>query len=82
MQIHKEAVCWRVEPFLRTVQGRDGILDFRVVCNETNNPGDVIDRNEFVGDIFVKPNPINFIQLNFVAYVTGSRFLRDRRLMI
>ena len=64
-----------VEPFLRTVQGRDGILDFRVVCNETNNPGDVIDRNEFVGDIFVKPNrSINFIQLNFVAVRSGVDF--------
>jgi hypothetical protein len=55
--------------------GRDGILDFRVVCNETNNPGDVIDRNEFVGDIFVKPNrSINFIQLNFVAVRSGVDF--------
>ena len=64
-----------VEPFLRTVQGRDGITDFKVVCNESNNTGDVIDRNEFVGDIFVKPNrSINFIQLNFVAVRSGVEF--------
>ena len=64
-----------VEPFLRTVQGRDGIIDFRVICDETNNPADVIDRNEFVGDIYVKPNrSINFIQLNFVAVRTGVDF--------
>jgi len=57
-----------VEPFLRGVQGRDGITDFVVVCDDSNNTGDVIDRNEFVGDIYVKPNrAINFIQLNFVA---------------
>lgn len=64
-----------VEPFLRTVQGRRGIYDFRVVCDETNNTPDVIDRNEFVGDIYVKPaRSINFIQLNFVAVPTGVSF--------
>jgi len=64
-----------VEPFLRDVQGRRGILDYRVVCDETNNTGDVIDRNEFVGDIYVKPaKAINFIQLNFVAVRTGVAF--------
>ena len=57
-----------VEPFLRDIQAGDGIVDFRVVCDGTNNTGSVIDRNEFVGDIYVKPNrAINFIQLNFVA---------------
>ena len=57
-----------VEPFLRSVQGRDGITDFVVVCDDSNNTSDVIDRNEFVGDIYVKPNrSINFIQLNFVV---------------
>ena len=45
-----------VEPFLRDVQGRRGIFDFRVVCDDTNNTGEVIDRNEFIGDIFIKPN--------------------------
>ena len=61
-----------VEPFLRTVKGRRGITDFKVVCNSTNNTPDVIDRNEFIGDIYVKPNrSINFIQLNFVAVRTG-----------
>ena len=64
-----------VEPFLRGVQGRDGITDFVVVCDDSNNTGDVIDRNEFVGDIYVKPNrAINFIQLNFVAVRSGVDF--------
>ena len=64
-----------VEPFLRTVKGRRGITDFRVVCDATNNTEDVIDRNEFVGDIYVKPNrSINFIQLNFIAVRTGVSF--------
>jgi hypothetical protein len=64
-----------VEPFLRDVQGRRGIYDFKVVCDETNNTGEVIDRNEFVGDIYVKPaKSINYIQLNFVAVRTGVEF--------
>ena len=64
-----------VEPFLRDVQGRRGITDFRVVCDESNNTGEVIDRNEFVGDIYIKPaRSINFIQLNFVAVRTGVSF--------
>jgi len=64
-----------VEPFLRNVQGRDGIIDFRVICDESNNTSDVIDRNEFVGDIYVKPNrSINFIQLNFVSVRSGVDF--------
>jgi len=64
-----------VEPFLRDVQGRRGITDFSVVCDETNNTADVIDRNEFVADIFVKPaRSINFIKLNFVATRTGVAF--------
>lgn len=64
-----------VAPFLREVQGRRGITDFRVVCDETNNPGEVIDRNEFVADIFIKPaRSINFIQLNFVATRTDVTF--------
>ena len=64
-----------VEPFLRDVQGRRGITDYRVVCDETNNTGEVIDRNEFVGDIYIKPaRSINFIQLNFVAVRTGVSF--------
>ena len=57
-----------VEPFLRDVQGRRGIVDYRVKCDDTNNTGEVIDRNEFVADIFIKPNrSINFVQLNFIA---------------
>ena len=64
-----------VEPFLRDVQGRRGIFDFRVVCDETNNTGEVIDRNEFIGDIYIKPaRSINFIQLNFIAVRTGVDF--------
>ena len=64
-----------VEPFLRTVKGRRGITDFKVVCNATNNTPEVIDRNEFIGDIYVKPNrSINFIQLNFIAVRTGVSF--------
>jgi len=64
-----------VEPFLRDVQGRRGIYDFRVVCDETNNTPEVIDRNEFRGDIYIKPaRSINFIQLNFVAVRTGVEF--------
>jgi phage tail sheath protein FI len=64
-----------VEPYLRDVQGRRGIFDFRVVCDNTNNTAEVIDRNEFVGDIYIKPaRSINFIQLNFVAVRTGVSF--------
>jgi phage tail sheath protein FI len=64
-----------VEPFLRDIQGRRGIFDFRVVCDTTNNTPEVIDRNEFVGDIYIKPaRSINFIQLNFVATRTGVAF--------
>jgi len=64
-----------VEPFLRDVQGRRGIFDFKVVCDETNNTGEVIDRNEFIGDIYIKPaRSINFIQLNFIAVRTGVDF--------
>jgi hypothetical protein len=64
-----------VEPFLREVQGRRGITDFLVVCDETNNTGEVIDRNEFIAEIFVKPaRSINFITLSFVATRTGVSF--------
>ena len=64
-----------VEPFLRDVQGRRGITDFRVVCDTTNNTPEVIDSNRFVGDIYIKPaRSINFIQLNFVAVRTGVSF--------
>lgn len=64
-----------VEPFLRLVQSRRGIYDYRVVCDETNNTPEVVDRNEFVGDIYVKPaKSINFIQLNFVAVRSGVAF--------
>ena len=64
-----------IEPYLRDVQGRRGIYDFKVVCDTTNNTPEVIDRNEFIGDIYIKPaRSINFIQLNFVAVRTGVAF--------
>jgi phage tail sheath protein FI len=64
-----------VEPYLRDVQARRGIYDFKVVCDRSNNTGEVIDRNEFVGDIYIKPaRAINFIQLNFIAVRTGVDF--------
>jgi len=64
-----------VEPFLRDVQGRRGLTDFSVVCDDTNNTADVIDRNEFRADIFIKPaRSINFIQLNFIATRSGVAF--------
>jgi phage tail sheath protein FI len=64
-----------VTPFLRDIEGRRGITDFKVVCDSTNNTGQVIDSNQFVGDIYIKPaRSINFIQLNFVAVGTGVDF--------
>ncbi len=64
-----------VEPFLRDVKGRRGITDFLVVCDETNNTGQVIDANRFVADIYIKPaRSINFITLNFIATRTGVEF--------
>ena len=64
-----------VTPFLRDVQGRRGIHDFRVVCDETNNTGEVIDRNEFIGDIYIKPaRAIRYISLNFIAVRTNVEF--------
>jgi len=64
-----------VIPFLRTIMSRRGIYDFKVVCDESNNTGEVIDRNEFVGDIYIKPaRSINYIQLNFIATKTGVDF--------
>jgi phage tail sheath protein FI len=64
-----------VEPFLRDIQGRRGITDFSVVADGTNNTGEVIDRNEFIADIYIKPaRAINFITLNFIAVRTGVAF--------
>ena len=64
-----------VTPFLRDVQGRRGVTDFKVVCDTTNNTPQVIDSNQFVGDIYIKPaRSVNFIQLNFVAVGTGVDF--------
>lgn len=64
-----------VEPFLRQIQGARGIIDYLVICNETNNTGQVIDTNSFVADIYIKPNKsINYIRLNFIATPTGIDF--------
>ena len=64
-----------VEPFLREVQGRRGITDFKVICDETNNTSNIIDTNQFVADIFIQPaRSINFITLNFIATRTGVDF--------
>jgi hypothetical protein len=64
-----------VEPYLRDVQGRRGITDFKVVCDTTNNTGEVIDRNEFIGDIYIKPaRAVSFMLLSFVAVRTGVEF--------
>lgn len=64
-----------VDPFLRDVQGRRGIFDYRVVCDTTNNPPEIVDANKFVGDIYIKPaRSINYIQLNFIAVRTGVSF--------
>jgi hypothetical protein len=63
------------EPFLRDVKGRRGVTDFLVVCDETNNTGNIIDTNRFVADIYIKPaRSINFITLNFIATRTGVEF--------
>ena len=64
-----------VEPFLRDVKGRRGVSDFRVICDATNNTDQIVESNQFVGDIYIKPpKSINFIQLNFVAVRTGVEF--------
>jgi hypothetical protein len=64
-----------VEPYLRDVQGRRGIYDFKVVCDESNNSGQVVDSNRLVGDIYIKPaKSVNYIQLNFVAVRSGIEF--------
>ena len=64
-----------VEPYLRSVQSRRGIVDFLVVCDSSNNPPEAIDRGEFYAEIFVKPTrSINFITLTFTATRTGASF--------
>ena len=64
-----------IDPYLRTIQGRRGITDYRIVCDSSNNPPAIVDANQFVGDIYIKPaRSINFIQLNFVAVRTGVDF--------
>jgi hypothetical protein len=64
-----------VEPFLRQIKGRGGIYDYKVICDTTNNTPDIIDSNQFVGDIYIKPaRSINYITLNFIAVGTGVNF--------
>ena len=64
-----------VEPVLRNVQGRRGITDFKLVCDETNNTPEIIDTNQFIASLFIKPaRSINYITLNFVAVRTGVSF--------
>lgn len=64
-----------VEPVLREVKGRRGITDFKVVCDATNNTAEIVDRNEFIANIFIKPaRSINYVTLNFVAVRTGVDF--------
>ena len=64
-----------VNPYLRDVQAKRGMYDFLVVCDETNNPAEIIDRNEIVADIYIKPSrSVNFISLNFIATKTGVSF--------
>jgi len=64
-----------VEPFMRDIQGRGGVQDFAVICDDSNNTAEVVDRNEFRGDIYIKPSrSINFIQLQFVAVRSGVEF--------
>jgi hypothetical protein len=64
-----------IEPFLREIKGRRGITDFRVVCDETNNTAAVIDNNQFIASVFIKPaRSINYVSLNFVAVRTGVDF--------
>jgi len=64
-----------IEPFLRRVQAQGGVQDYRIVCDETNNPADVVDTNKFVADIFIKPSrSINFIQLNFTTLRSDAIF--------
>ena len=64
-----------VNPFLRDIQSKRGMYDFLVVCDQTNNSPEIIDRNEFIADIYIKPaKSINFITLNFIATKTGATF--------
>ena len=64
-----------VNPFMRDVQSKRGMIDFLVVCDDSNNTPEVVDRNEFVADLYIKPNrSINFVQLNFIATKTGISF--------
>ena len=74
-EITRSAFKGACDPYLRNVQGRRGIYDFLVVCDDSNNTPDVIDRNEFQAEIYIKPaRSINFITITFVATRTGVSF--------
>ena len=74
-ELTRSAFKGAVDPYLRNVQGRRGIYDFLVVCDDSNNTADVIDRNEFQAEIYIKPaRSINFITITFVATRTGVSF--------
>lgn len=74
-EITRSAFKGACDPYLRNVQGRRGIYDFLVVCDDTNNTPDVVDRNEFQAEIYIKPaRTINFITITFVATRTGVSF--------
>jgi phage tail sheath protein FI len=67
--------CNMVNPYLKSVQGGRGITDFLVVCDGTNNTPEIIDSNQFIGDMYIKPaRSINFVTLNFIAVATGVAF--------
>ena len=71
----RNSFVYAVEPFLRDIQAKRGIQDFRLICDETNNTAAIIDANEFIADIYVKPSrSINFIGLTFVATRSGVAF--------
>lgn len=73
--VTQNAFVNQVDPFLRNVQARRGIYDSKTVCDSTNNTSEVVDRNEFVADIYIKPaKSINFITLNFIATRSGVAF--------
>ena len=64
-----------VDPYLRDIQSRRGIYDYKIVCDATNNTAAVIDANRFVADIYIKPEKtVEFIQLNFIPTSTGAIF--------
>jgi hypothetical protein len=71
----RQQIAGVIQSLFVDLVAKRGLYDYLVVCDDTNNTGEVIDRNEFIGDIYIKPaRSINFIQLNFVAVRTGVAF--------